>query len=136
MDNEKIHSEFNKLKAKVRRYSIVIILGSAILLFGVASFFFTRGNNSRDIKQLKAENKALKKQMDSLNVSYSADSITRVNIIRQQEIDRHERENVLYQIRILSSQLSKFKNQYEKISNYKDISADSLLRLFNERFDN
>ena len=135
MSDATIIAEVEKIKARLRRNSIVVILVAAGALFLIVSFFATMGNSNKRIKELKAENKVLARQMDSLNRRFTIDSMEKVDVAILQEQVRQEREEVLADIRNLSSQVKTFQLQYAKGSNYKSIPADSVTRLFNRTFD-
>ena len=136
LSNEKLSYEFGKLAQKAKKNSIIIITSAVVVLIIAGLLLFTTGNSSKQIKALKKENKELQKSLMQLKKDYSADSIDRINIIIEQEEQRQERQNLLSQIRSTNQQLTKFKTQYEKVNDYKNIPAtDSLVRIFSKRFD-
>jgi uncharacterized membrane protein YhiD involved in acid resistance len=125
-----------QVSRKAVMVAVFVLLGLFVLSF------ISNMVNSRKVKDLRSnirtienENKRLRKQMDSLNRQYSFDSIALQVSIQEAENLRLDREQLLQEIREITNNLYKFKNQYAKVSDYKNVPADSLVRLFNRRFD-
>ena len=135
MTDESIYLQLDKLKKNIRKNSILVIGIAVAVLFIAGSLLFTRGNKNDVIRNLEKENKLLARQMDSLNTRYTKDSLEKVLIETDIEIEREERRAMQETIRSFSVQLQKFKQQYAKVSNYKNVPVDSLTRVFSERFD-
>ena len=135
MTDESIYLQLDKLKKDIRKNSILVIGIAVAVLFIAGSLLFTRGNKNDVIRNLEKENKLLHRKKDSRNTRYTKDSLEKVLIETDIEIEREERRAMQETIRSFSVQLQKFKQQYAKVSNYKNVPVDSLTRVFSERFD-
>lgn len=133
-DNKTLQTRFNSIKTIVKNNSITILF---VLLVVLSGFVFLKGRNtSGTIKDLQKENKILKKQMDSLNTAYTFDSASRAQVFIEQEFARTEREATRNEIKdFVTQQLNKYRILYAKNPTYTNIHADSLTKLFNERFN-
>ena len=143
MDNA--HNGFDAKSIKIggiqissRALLIAFAVVAGLMIFSAIS----NRVNSKKVRDLRkenkviaAENKELERQMDSLNRQYSMDSVILQQSIQETENLRQERQQLVSDIRAFSIQLLKFKNEYAKVSNYKHVPSDSLVRLFNSRFD-
>jgi chromosome segregation ATPase len=134
--DEQLTDKYNKLRGSLKKHRIVFILGAMLLLFAVATLFLTGHNSNSEIRALNRDIRKLEKRWDSLRAQEVIDSAARADVERQSAQLSLDREAVRRDIQDLASQLQKYKPQYAKVNNYKNVPADSsLLRLFQRHFD-
>jgi uncharacterized membrane protein YdfJ with MMPL/SSD domain len=111
--------------------SIVLLL----LIVYVIFFYKPKGQNGEVVVPFKQHMEILNSEIKQIRDQQKSDSLDRMVIVRQIDTLYQERQRINQDIKAANQKLQSVKQEYEKINaRYNDVSADSLSRLFAERF--
>ncbi len=126
--------QIQKLLTKAKTHAL-LIAGIFAGVVGLFLFFALSPHNTPDNTEYKKEIKTLQADLKKLNEQYVKDSVNYNNLKDTLNVAMKERDVLTTNIKHLGQSLSQIQKQYEKISNYRNIPADSLGRIFSDRFN-